>query len=104
MNRLLLKELTAWKNSKVRKPLIIQGARQVGKTWIMKEFGKQEFEQTIYLNFESSSRLRELFAIDFNIERIISVIEIETNQKINPINTLLIFDEIQEVEKGLTAL
>ena len=104
MNRLLLKELTSWKNSKDRKPLIIQGARQVGKTWIMKEFGKQEFEQTIYLNFESSSRLRELFAIDFNIERIISVIEIETNQKINPINTLLIFDEIQEVEKGLTSL
>jgi predicted AAA+ superfamily ATPase len=104
MNRLLFKNLNTWKNSKTRKPLIIQGARQVGKTWIMKEFGKRAFEQTIYLNFESSSRLRELFAIDFNIERIISVIEIETNQKINPKTTLLLFDEIQEVEKGLTAL
>lgn len=104
MNRYLIDEMTVWKKSKNRKPLIIQGARQVGKTWIMKEFGKREFKQTIYLNFESSSRLRDLFAIDFNIERIIAVIEIETNQKITPENTLLIFDEIQEVEKGLTAL
>ncbi len=104
MNRKLFKELSSWKNSEIRKPLIIQGARQVGKTWIMKEFGKKEFEQVLYLNFESSSRLRELFVIDFNIDRIISVIEIETNQKINPETTLLIFDEIQEAEKGLTAL
>lgn len=104
MNRLLIKEMVAWKNAKNRKPLIIQGARQVGKTWLMKEFGKQEFEQVVYLNFESSSRLNDLFAIDFNIERIITIIEIETNQKINPETTLLIFDEIQEVEKGLTAL
>ena len=104
MNRYLINEMIAWKDSKNRKPLIIQGARQVGKTWLMKEFGKQEFENTIYLNFESSSRLSDLFAVDFNIERIIAVIEIETNQKINPENTLLIFDEIQEVEKGLTAL
>lgn len=104
MNRILFKELSIWKNSKTRKPMIIQGARQVGKTWIMKEFGKREFEQTVYLNFESSSRLRELFTIDFNINRIISAIEVETNTKINPETTLLIFDEIQEVEKGLTAL
>jgi predicted AAA+ superfamily ATPase len=104
MNRLLIKEMVAWKNAKNRKPLIIQGARQVGKTWLMKEFGKQEFEQVVYLNFESSSRLNDLFAIDFNIERIITIIEIESNQKINPETTLLIFDEIQEVEKGLTAL
>lgn len=104
MNRYLINEMVVWKNSKNRKPLIIQGARQVGKTWLMKEFGKREFEQVVYLNFESSSRLRNLFAVDFNIERIIAVIEIETNQKINPKNTLLIFDEIQEVEKGLTAL
>ncbi len=104
MNRLLIQEMVAWKNSKNRKPLIIQGARQVGKTWLMKEFGKREFEQVVYLNFESSSRLSQLFAVDFNIERIITILEIETNQKINPETTLLIFDEIQEVEKGLTAL
>ncbi|TRX00806.1 ATP-binding protein [Flavobacterium gawalongense] len=104
MNRLLLNELVVWKNSKNRKPLIIQGARQVGKTWLMKEFGKREFEQVVYLNFESSSRLSHLFSVDFNIERIIAILEIETNQKIIPETTLLIFDEIQEVEKGLTAL
>ena len=104
MNRIALQELITWKNSKIRKPLIIQGARQVGKTWLMKEFGKREFQNVVYLNFESSSRLRELFVSDFNIERIIAVIEIEVKQKIDSQNTLLIFDEIQEVEKGLTAL
>lgn len=104
MNRYLFKELNLWKLNKNRKPLIIQGARQVGKTWLMKEFGKKEFAQVAYLNFESSTRLRELFASDFNIERIISSIEIETNLKIDPSNTLLVFDEIQEAEKGLTAL
>ncbi|MCC6370200.1 MAG: ATP-binding protein, partial [Bacteroidia bacterium] len=104
MNRLLLNDLIKWKKAKNRKPLIIQGARQVGKTWLMNEFGKKEFEQVIYLNFESSSRLKELFKNDFSISRILSVIEIETNQKVNPATSLLIFDEIQEVEKGLTAL
>ncbi len=104
MNRLAIQELITWKNSIIRKPLIIQGARQVGKTWLMKEFGKQEFQNIAYLNFESSSRLREIFISDFNIERIIATIEIEIKQKIDPKNTLLIFDEIQEVERGLTAL
>jgi predicted AAA+ superfamily ATPase len=104
MKRQLLKDLVVWKNSPFRKPLIIQGARQVGKTWLMKEFGKQEFEKVIYLNFESSSRLRAIFIADFDIERIKTTIEIETNQKIIPETTLIIFDEIQEVEKGLTSL
>lgn len=104
MIRSLLDELVVWKNSKNRKPLILHGARQVGKTWLMKEFGQQEFEQVVYLNFESSSRLENLFVQDFSIERILAVIEIETSLKINAANTLLIFDEIQEAEKGLTAL
>ena len=104
MKRNLLESLKIWKESSFRKPLIIQGARQVGKTWLMKEFGKQEFTQVAYLNFESSERLRQVFVVDFNIQRIIDVIEIETNLKINSSNTLLIFDEIQEAEKGLTAL
>ena len=104
MNRVAFQELITWKNSKIRKPLIIQGARQVGKTWLMKEFGSREFQYMAYLNFEGSSRLREIFTSDFNIERIIAVIEIEVKQKIDPQNTLLIFDEIQEAEKGLTAL
>ena len=104
MERILLNELKQWKNSPSRKPLIIQGARQVGKTWLMKSFGKTTFEQVIYLNFESSERLKNLFVADFNIQRILSVIEIETNQKIDVANCLLIFDEVQEAEKGLTAL
>ncbi|MCP9756133.1 ATP-binding protein [Lacihabitans sp. CCS-44] len=104
MKRDLNQKLIEWKNSQVRKPLIIQGARQVGKTWLMKNFGEQNFEKFVYLNFESSTRLKDLFIADYNIERIIATIEIETNQKIDSKNTLLIFDEIQEADKGLTAL
>jgi hypothetical protein len=104
MKRKLVEDLKRWKSSKNRKPLIIQGARQVGKTWVMQEFGKNEFKQVVYLNFESSTRLKEVFVADFNIERLITVFEIETNLKITPTDTLIIFDEIQEVEKGLTAL
>lgn len=104
MKRDLTQKLIEWKNSQIRKPLIIQGARQVGKTWLMKNFGEQNFEKYIYLNFESSTRLKDLFIADYNIERIIASIEIEANIYIDPNNTLLIFDEIQEAEKGLTAL
>ncbi|WP_353483074.1 ATP-binding protein [Haliscomenobacter sp.] len=104
MKRALYNSLIGWKNAPNRKPLILQGARQVGKTWLMKEFGKNEFEQVVYLNFESSSRLKSLFTADFDIKRIVSIIEIEANRKIQSNRTLLIFDEIQEAEKGLTAL
>ena len=74
MERFLLEELNIWKNAKNRKPLIIQGARQVGKTWLMKTFGEKAFTQVVYLNFESSERLKNLFIADFNIKRILSVI------------------------------
>jgi predicted AAA+ superfamily ATPase len=104
MQRDLYQALLQWKNASTRKPLILQGARQVGKTWLMKEFGKNEFEQVAYLNFESNARMQTIFAADFDIRRIVSIIEIEINQKIQPDKTLLIFDEIQEAEKGLTAL
>lgn len=104
MKRLLNDKLVEWKNATNRKPLIIQGARQVGKTWLMKAFGKSAFSQMVYLNFESSERLKNIFTADFNIQRILSVIEIESNQKIGAANCLIIFDEIQEAEKGITAL
>jgi uncharacterized protein len=104
MKRTLYSALINWKNTPNRKPLILQGARQVGKTWLMKEFGKNEFEQVIYLNFESSERLKSIFTPDFDIKRIISIIEIEVNHKIQKEKTLLIFDEIQEANKGLTSL
>ena len=104
MERFALKELIAWKQSKRRKPLIIQGARQVGKTWLMKEFGKREYEQVAYVNFESSTVLKSLFKDDFDINRMITALQIETGIKINAENTLIIFDEIQEAEKGITSL
>lgn len=104
MYRLFITKLEKWKKSTVRKPLIIQGARQVGKTWIMKEFGKTNFQNIAYINFESSTRLQSVFKDDFNIQRILMVFEIETGVSIMPETTLIILDEIQEADKGLTAL
>jgi hypothetical protein len=84
--------------------LIIQGARQVGNTWLMKAFGSLHFENVVYVNFESSIRLQKIFTTDFDIPRIIQILEIETGKSIVAKNTLIILDEIQEAEKGLTAL
>lgn len=104
MKRTIIGQLEKWKNSKTRKPLIIRGARQVGKTWVMKEFGKKHYQQLVYVNFEHSEILRNTFVPDFNIERILNILQIETNVQIDPANTLIIFDEIQEAPKGITAL
>lgn len=104
MYRVAIEELRKWKNSKYRKPLIIEGARQVGKTWLMKEFGKQEYAQTIYINFDSNSRMEELFSVDLNTERLILGLELYSGKKIDADNTLLIFDEIQEVPRALSSL
>ena len=86
------------------KPLIIMGARQVGKTWLMKEFGKLYYSDTVYINFDSNSTMKELFDSDLNVERIILGLELYTGKKIDFNNTLLIFDEIQEVPKALSSL
>lgn len=104
MQRVIHEQLDRWKKSTKRKPLIIQGARQVGKTWLMKEFGKRSFENVCYINFENSERLRTLFTQDYNIERIIGALQVEVGFTIEAKNTLLIFDEIQEADRGLTAL
>jgi len=104
MERFALTALSKWKRSKNRKPLIIQGARQVGKTWLMKEFGRREYEQVAYINFESSDSLKSIFKDDFDISRLITALQIETGIKIRPDNTLIIFDEIQEAERGITSL
>jgi len=96
--------LKKWKDKKNRKPLIIRGARQVGKTWLMKEFGKNEYKQTAYINFESSRFLKTLFIENFDTRRIILALQIETGVQINPENTLIIFDEIQEAEGAITSL
>ena len=104
MKRTKLADLIAWKNSDSRKPLIIRGARQVGKTWLMQEFGKTQYAQTIYLNFEKNKRLKALFTDDFDIKRIIVALQAESGLTINAENTLLIFDEIQSVPEAITAL
>ncbi len=104
MYRNKIEELIKWKNSKSRKPLIIRGARQVGKTWLMQEFGKNYYEKCAYINFDSNNRMEELFSTDFDIERIVQGLKIESGVNIEPENTLIIFDEIQEIPKALTSL
>ena len=104
MERKMTKYLLEWKNSPYRKPLILQGARQVGKTWLMKEFGNRAYENTVYINFDSNSRMAELFASDLNTERLIMGLELYAGRKIDPTNTLLIFDEVQEVPRALSSL
>lgn len=104
MERFAMQKLAEWKEKNGRKPLIIRGARQVGKTWIMKEFGKRYFEQVAYVNFDSNVRMQQVFEGELDIERIILALSIETGISIKAENTLLIFDEVQEVPKALTSL
>ena len=104
MYRTAIEDLHKWKNKENKKPLIIRGARQVGKTWLMKEFGNIAYTDTVYINFENNSQMAGLFAADMKIDRIITGIEIYNGRKIDPQNTLLIFDEIQEVPAALTSL
>jgi len=104
MKRLAYNELLKWKQNKNKKPLIIKGARQVGKTWLIKEFAKNEYSDSVYINFEDKRYMQELFEQDFNIERIIFAFETEANIKIIPQKTLIILDEIQEAKRGLTSL
>ena len=104
MYRDKIKELNDWKLSAYRKPLIILGARQVGKTWLIQEFGKQEYKQMVYVNFEKMKVIRNLFEADFDIQRILAALSILAKAEINPEDTLIVFDEIQTAEGGLTAL
>jgi Predicted ATPase (AAA+ superfamily) len=99
-----MEQLNRWKQKANKKPLIIRGARQVGKTWLMREFGEKAYEETVYINFDNNLQMEELFSVDMRIERIITGIELYVGHKINAENTLLIFDEIQEVPKALSAL
>lgn len=104
MYRFAIEDLKRWKESKYRKPLIIEGARQVGKTWLMKEFGRLSYSDAVYINFDSNSRMTELFSSDLQTDRIIMGLELYSGKKINPENTLIIFDEVQEVPRALTSL
>jgi predicted AAA+ superfamily ATPase len=104
MFREKINELIQWKKKKDRKPLIIRGARQVGKTWLMKEFGRTEYEDVIYVNFEQEKSLQNMFTGDLHPEKLLKVLEMHFKIKPQPEKTLIIFDEIQEVERGLTSL
>lgn len=104
MIRTAMTELEAWKTKKQHKPLIIRGARQVGKTWLMKEFGASQYKNTVYINFDNNERMKNLFEGSLEVERLIIGLELYAGYKIDPQNTLLIFDEVQEVPKALTSL
>ena len=104
MYRIAMEKLYRWKVSRCRKPLLIQGARQVGKTWLMKEFGRSAYRDMVYINFDSNSGMAELFASDLNTDRLIMGIELYAGKKIDPDSTLLIFDEVQEVPRALSSL
>ena len=104
MRRKALDFLREWKQKDSRKPLIIRGARQVGKTWLMKEFARVEYENFAYINFENDRQAKNLFLDDFEISRILLGIQITTGVKPEPDKTLIIFDEIQEAERAITSL
>jgi len=104
MQRILMKDLIDWKNKKNRQPLILKGARQVGKTWLLNEFGRTAFEDMLHINFENAPGLKESFDGDISPQRIIDLLGALHGKRIKPQETLLIFDEVQEIPRALTAL
>lgn len=104
MYRQKIEDLKAWQKSPHRKPLIVRGARQVGKTELIREFGRTQYRQTAYVNLDNNSRMAALFDGDFDVNRLIQGLKAETNVDIEPDSTLIVLDEIQEVPKALTAL
>jgi predicted AAA+ superfamily ATPase len=104
MERALMKKLVEWKDSPVRKPLVLKGARQVGKTWLMKEFGKQYFKKVAYVNFDHNPVMQHIFDQDFDIQRILMAVNIETGVVVTPGDTLIIFDEVQEAPAAISSL
>lgn len=104
MYRSAIKRLKEWKNKEDRKPMILMGARQVGKTWIMKEFGKNEYAKVAYISFYNNERMNDVFDMDFDIDRIIMNLNIESGVSITPNDTLIILDEIQNAPKALESL
>ena len=104
MERLLMQDLISWKNKKNRLPLILKGARQVGKTWLMHEFGKTAFDDVLYINFENAPGLKEVFDGDISPARILDLLGALHGKRVKPQETLLIFDEVQEIPRALTSL
>ena len=104
MERLALEKLVKWKNSPYRKPLIVKGVRQVGKTWLLKEFGKRFYENTAYFNFDENPDYKQFFSITKNVERILQNLILASGQKIEAEKTLIVFDEVQDCPEVLNAL
>lgn len=104
MQRKAMEKLIEWKDSPHRKPMVVRGARQVGKTWLMQEFGRSRYQSVAYVNMEGNRQMERLFDLDFDVERIVNGLEIASGVKIEHHKTLIILDEIQEVPKALTAL
>jgi len=102
--RSAMEYLFRWKQDPNKKPLIIRGARQVGKTWLMREFGKTAYQQTVYINFDNNRQMKELFSSDMRIDRIMMGLELYAGHKIDAEHTLLILDEVQEVPQALSSL
>ena len=104
MKRLIFQQLLDWKNNPNRKPLIIQGARQVGKTWLMKEFGRQHYQKTAYIIFTDSPEAAQIFDGNYDLDRILLHLKIFSNTEIQADDTLIVLDEIQECERALNSL
>ena len=104
MYRKLIEQLKQWKEDANRKPMLIRGARQVGKTWLMKEFGRTCYESCVYISMDENEIMENVFRDAFDIKRIISLLEIYVGFKIIPGKTLLIFDEVQEIPRALKSL
>lgn len=104
MKRKIYRQLLKWKKSADRKPLVLLGARQVGKTWIMRHFGEQEYAKVAYVNCDDEPRMRQLFELDYDIDRILLTLQAVTGTKATQSDTLIILDEIQEIPRGLHSL
>ena len=104
MKRNAIQAMINWKNDEERKPLVLRGARQVGKTWLMKEFGKNFYKSFVYFNFDEEEELRSIFETNKNPQRIIELLSMICGEKILPGETLILFDEIQECPEALNAL
>ncbi|MBR3981341.1 MAG: ATP-binding protein [Bacteroidales bacterium] len=104
MERLVLQQLIKWKNSKDRKPLILNGARQVGKTWLLREFAKREYKQEAYIVCRKNELARQIFSQDFDVDRILRGLRALTSVDITPHDTLIILDEVQDIPEAIEAL
>ena len=104
LKRNAIQELIKWKSSEDRKPMVMRGARQVGKTWLMKEFGQNYYESYVYFNFDEEDELKSIFEANKNPHRIIELLSMIAGEKILPEKTLVIFDEIQECPEALNTL